>query len=68
MAEAEKSVYDAAANIPAEICNRFDTAEKFSDKDQHAIVEIVRQALASFVPKPDDDAKTTTPPTAEESS
>jgi F-type H+-transporting ATPase subunit alpha len=68
MMKAEQSVNDAAANIPADIRKRFETADKFSDEDQHAIVEIARQAIASFLPKQDDAAKTITPPVTKESS
>ena len=48
IAEAEQSVKDAAANIPADICDRFETAEKFSDEDRRAIVEIVRQVISEI--------------------
>jgi len=32
---------------------RFETAAKLSDEDKRAIIEIARQALAPFQPKPD---------------
>jgi len=48
IAEAEQSVKDVAANIPADICDRFETAEKFSDEDRRAIVEIVRQVISEI--------------------
>jgi len=53
MAEAEHAVREAAAKIPAEISARFETAAKLSDEDKNAIIEIARQALAPFQPKPD---------------
>jgi F-type H+-transporting ATPase subunit alpha len=68
MVEAEQSVKDAAANMTADICNRLDTSTKFSDEDRQAIVEIARQALARFVPKPDEHVQTTTPSAVKESS
>ena len=48
---------EAAANIPAEVCARFETADKLSDEDRKAIIEIARQALAPFQPKPESEAK-----------
>lgn len=47
---AEQAVQLAAEKIPAEICARFETAEKLSDEDREAILEIARQALAPFQP------------------
>ena len=44
---------EAAANIPAEVSARFETAAKLNDEDKKAIIEIARQALAPFQPKPD---------------
>jgi F-type H+/Na+-transporting ATPase subunit alpha len=56
MPDAEQALKTAAASIPAEVCGRFDTAEKLSDEDRRTIVEIARQALASFHPKLDAKA------------
>ena len=53
MTEAGSAVRGAAANIPAEISARFETAAKLSDEDKKAIIEIARQALVPFQPKPD---------------
>jgi F-type H+-transporting ATPase subunit alpha len=53
MTAAGRAVREAAANIPAEVCARFETAAKLSDEDKRAIIEIARQALAPFQPKPD---------------
>jgi F-type H+/Na+-transporting ATPase subunit alpha len=53
MTEAEHALYQAAANIPAEVRARFETADKLSDEDRRTIIEIARQALASFQPKPE---------------
>jgi F-type H+-transporting ATPase subunit alpha len=41
-------VHEAAANIPAEACARFETADKLSDEDRKTIIEIARKALAPF--------------------
>ena len=56
MADAEHAVQKAAANIPAEVCARFESADKLSDEDRNAIIEIARQALTPFQPKPDAKA------------
>jgi hypothetical protein len=53
MADAGHAVHEAAAKMPAEICARFETAAKLSDEDRKAIIEIARQALAPFQPKPE---------------
>jgi F-type H+-transporting ATPase subunit alpha len=52
MKDAEQALNEAAANIPAEVCARFESADKLSDEDRKAIVDIARQALARFQPKP----------------
>lgn len=51
MTDAEHAVHGAAANIPAEVCARFETADKLSDEDRKTIVDIARRALAGFQPK-----------------
>ena len=53
MTDAEHAVQEAAANIPAEVCARFETADKLSDEDRKTIIEIARKALAPFQPKPE---------------
>ena len=50
MTEAEHSVLAAAANIPREVCDRFDSAKKLSDEDKATITAICREALARFQP------------------
>jgi F-type H+-transporting ATPase subunit alpha len=52
MTEAGHAVHEAAAKIPPEVCARFETADKLSDEDRKGIIEIARQALAPFQPKP----------------
>jgi F-type H+-transporting ATPase subunit alpha len=57
MADAENAVLDAAAKIPAEVSARLETADKLSDEDRKAIIEIARQAVTSFQLKPDSKPK-----------
>ena len=51
MKAAEKAVLDDAQNIPAEIVARFETADKLSDEDRKAIIDLAKNALESFQPK-----------------
>lgn len=53
MTDAEHAVHDAAAKIPAEVCARLETVDKLSDENRKTIIEIARQALARFQPKPE---------------
>jgi F-type H+-transporting ATPase subunit alpha len=53
MAEARHAVRESASKIPAEVSARFETSAKLNDEDKKAIIEIARQALAPFQPKPD---------------
>ncbi|MBN1919176.1 MAG: alternate F1F0 ATPase, F1 subunit alpha [Verrucomicrobia bacterium] len=57
MADGERAVQEAAAKIPAEVRERFETAETLSDEDRRAIVEIARQSLGRFQPKPEVKAE-----------
>jgi F-type H+/Na+-transporting ATPase subunit alpha len=57
MPEAERTLRDATASIPVEVRGRLDTAEKLSDEDRQAILEIARKALARFQPKPEPAKK-----------
>jgi F-type H+-transporting ATPase subunit alpha len=52
MTSAGRAVSEAAAGIPAEASARFETAAKLNDEDKKATIEIARQALAPFQPKP----------------
>jgi F-type H+-transporting ATPase subunit alpha len=56
MTDAETAVRDAAANIPADVRGRFQTADKLAPEDRKAIIEIARTALARFQPKPEPQA------------
>jgi len=62
MTEAEQAVREAASEIPAEVCARFDSAEKLSDEDQAAIVKIASQALLPFQDKREAKPKATKQP------
>jgi F-type H+/Na+-transporting ATPase subunit alpha len=53
MTAAGRAVREAAAKIPAEVSARFETAAKLNDEDKNAVIEIARQVLAPFLPKPD---------------
>jgi F-type H+/Na+-transporting ATPase subunit alpha len=52
MTDAEHALHEAAANIPAEVSARIDTAEKLSDKDRDTIIEIARRSLVRFQAQP----------------
>ena len=57
MTDAGRAVREAAATIPAEVAARFETAAKLSDEDRKTIIEIARQALVPFQPKPEVQPK-----------
>jgi F-type H+/Na+-transporting ATPase subunit alpha len=57
MTDAEHAVQKSAANIPAEMCARFESADKLSDEDRKTIIEIARQALTPFQTKPEPRAE-----------
>ena len=64
MTDAERAVRATAANLPAEIAARFETAEKLSDEDRQAIVALAHQTLAPF--QPQQDANPASAPSAKE--
>ncbi len=53
MPQAEHALREAAADIPAAVIERLETAEKLGDEDRQAILEIARSALARFQPEPE---------------
>jgi len=53
MIDAEYAVRKAAADIPVDVCARFDTANELSDKDRATITQIAQNALAYFQHKPE---------------
>ena len=68
MKDAQHAVHEAAPKIPEEIRARFETADKLSDEDRKAIVEIAREALAPFQSKPEakPEAETNAEPEAKD--
>jgi F-type H+-transporting ATPase subunit alpha len=59
MTDAEHALQEAAANIPADVCARFETADKLSDEDRKTIIGIARESLAWFQPKPESKPEST---------
>jgi F-type H+-transporting ATPase subunit alpha len=57
MTDAEHALFKAAADIPADVRGRLDTADKLSDEDRKAIIQIARSSLARFQPKSEPEAK-----------
>jgi F-type H+-transporting ATPase subunit alpha len=57
MTDAEHALREAAAEIPADVRERLDTAEQLSDEDRKSIIQIARTALARFQPKPEPEPK-----------
>ena len=62
MTDAEHALRDATAQIPAEVSERLDSADKLSDDDRKAIIRIARESLARFQPKPVPQAAPQTAP------
>ena len=52
MPQAEQAVAEAAAQLPADLLARFETADKLSDADRQTIIQMADAALMSFQPKP----------------
>jgi F-type H+-transporting ATPase subunit alpha len=65
MTDAEHALHEAAANIPAEVSARIDTAEKLGDKDRDTIIEIARRLLVRFQPKPGSKPEPKDKPTSD---
>jgi len=67
MTDAEHALRKAA-DIPAEVRSRLDTADKLSEEDRETIIEIARQKLARFQPEPESkpEAKAEPKPEPEE--
>ncbi len=57
MADAELGLHQAAKDIPADVRERLKTAKKLSDEDREKIIQIARNALAPFQPKPEAEAE-----------
>jgi F-type H+-transporting ATPase subunit alpha len=65
MRDAELALHEAAADIPAAVRVRLDSAEKLSDEDRETIIQIARKALEAFQPKPPPQAKSALKPELE---
>ena len=65
MTAAERVLREAAAHIPAEVCARFETADKLSDEDRTTIIEIARHSLVRFQPQPGSKPEPKGEPTSE---
>jgi F-type H+-transporting ATPase subunit alpha len=53
VSEAEAALQKAAGQIPAEVVQRFQSADKLSDADRKVILDISTRTLAPFQPKPE---------------
>ena len=52
MTDAQHAVQQAASGLPADMGKRFGSGAKLSDQDRAAVIEVARNALAPFQPKP----------------
>jgi len=50
--DAEQALQKATADIPADVAGRLTSADKLSDTDRKAILEVAKLALAPFQPAP----------------
>jgi F-type H+-transporting ATPase subunit alpha len=57
MPDAEHALREAVTQIPAEVSDRFETADKLSDEDRKAVIDIATKALEPFQPEPDPPPK-----------
>ena len=53
MTAAEGTLRKAAADIPADVAERFTSADKLSDADRKAVLDVATRVLAPFQPKPE---------------
>ncbi len=57
MTDAEHTLREAAADIPAEVRRRLDTADKLTDEDRQTIIQIAGKSIARFQPDPEPEEK-----------
>jgi F-type H+-transporting ATPase subunit alpha len=57
IAAAEEALRKAASQLPADVGGRFTSAEKLSDADRKAVLDVATRALAPFQPAPEPPAK-----------
>jgi F-type H+-transporting ATPase subunit alpha len=55
--EAEKALHQAIVNLPADLVNRLTSAEKLSDEDRKAILNLATRTLLPFQPAPQTKPK-----------
>jgi F-type H+-transporting ATPase subunit alpha len=55
MTDAEQAVRTAAAEIPAQVRARLDTAVQLSDEDRETMIHIARKSLERFQTKPEHE-------------
>lgn len=48
MPQAQRALQEAAAKLPAALCERLESEQKLSDADREALITITREALAVF--------------------
>ncbi|MDO9632554.1 MAG: F0F1 ATP synthase subunit alpha, partial [Humidesulfovibrio sp.] len=53
MIDAEQALREAAGDLPADVRERLQSAEKLRDADREAVLTMARAALARFQPKPE---------------
>jgi len=58
MAEAQRAVQNAAAELAAPLLERLLGADKLNDEDRKAVTELAGTALKVFLPKPDAEPET----------
>ena len=65
--EAENALHQASANLPADLVKRLTSAEKLSDEDRKAILDLATRTLLPFQPAPQikPEAKPNTKPAEE---
>jgi len=57
MNDAEHVLRKAAADFPAEVRERLNTADKLSKEDREMIIQIAQKSLSRFQPKPETARK-----------
>jgi F-type H+-transporting ATPase subunit alpha len=53
MRDAEQALRETAPKIPADVRERLNTAERLSNEDREAMIQIARTSLQRFLPDPD---------------
>ena len=53
VSEAEAALQKAASQLPADVAERFKSADKLSDADRKVVLDIAKRTLAPFQPKPE---------------